>query len=250
MFMLKKMAFIVTMLLINNIATNAQFKKGDKIAGVSIASAFYNNESTALSTSISSTTTTNNNFGISVNPSIGWFINGNVAIGIMPAIGYKKQKILGKTSSGNTFLKDETNQFNTGIGGFARYYFNGKNNIARFFGQYDLSLGISGSKTEGFQYETLGTYVDRYNQKSSGDFFTSNGLMLGVSRFFTNHVSLDIYIGYKFSYTKSNPKGTSLRDFSDPNIADQTQMIDYDQKFTGHNVVAGVGFQVFIPKKE
>jgi hypothetical protein len=250
MFMLKKLSFIVTMILINDIAINAQFKKGDKIAGVSIASAFYNNGSTALSTSISSTTTTNNNFGISVNPSIGWFINENIAIGIMPTIGYKKQKLIGKTSTSNTFLKDKTNQFNMGIGGFARYYFNGKSNTTRFFGQYDLSLGLSGSKTEGFQYETLGVYVDRYNQKSSGDFFANNGLTLGVSRFFADHVSLDFYIGYKFSYTKSNPKGTSLRDFSDPNIADQTQMINYDQKFTGHNVVAGVGFQLFIPKKK
>ncbi len=246
---MQKTAFIAIGLLMS-IAINAQFQKGDKMAGVSIGTVFFNHGSTDISTSISTSTTSNDNFGISLDPSIGWFINNNVAIGIMPTAGYNKQKILGKSSSGSTYLKDETSQFNFGVGGFARYYFNGNNNLMRFFGQYDLSFGLNGSKNNGYQYETYGVYVDRYNQKSSGDFFAKTGLMFGVSKFLANHLSLDFYAGYKFSYINSNPKGTFFRDYSDPGTGDITQTINYDQKFTGHNVVLGVGLQVFLSKKK
>ena len=92
-------------------------------------------------------------------------------------------------------------------------------------------------------------YVDRYNRKASGDFFAKTGLSLGISKFLTNHTSLDLYIGYNFSYTKSNPSGTTFRDYADPNTADETQKINYDQKFTGHNFILGVGFQVFLERK-
>jgi hypothetical protein len=248
-FMLRKMAFVVPVLLICT-TINAQFKKGDKMLGVSVGSVFFNSGKTDLITSISTSTNSNDNFGISLDPSIGWFINDNIAIGIMPTIGYNKQKLLGKTSAGSTYLRDESSQFNFGIGGFTRYYFSSNNRRMHFFGQYDLSLGLSGSKSEGFQYETLGVYVDRYNRKSSGDFVANTGLTTGISKFLTKNTSLDFYISYKFSYIKSNPTGTSLRDFSDPGTPDQTQTINYDQKFTGHNVVLGVGFQIFLAKNK
>jgi len=131
-----------------------------------------------------------------------------------------------------------------------RYYFSGNTTMTRFFGQYDLSLGLSGSKSEGFQYETLGIYVDRYNRKSSGDFMANTGLTFGLSKFLTKHTSLDFYLGYTFSYINSNPTGTSFRDYSDPGTGDVTQKIDYEQKFTGHGIVLGVGFQIFLEKNK
>jgi hypothetical protein len=247
--MLRKMAFVIPALFIY-ITTNAQFQKGDKMAGASVGSVFFNNGSADVSTSSVNSTNSNDNFGITLNPSIGWFINDNVALGIMPDIGYKKQKQLGKSSSGSTYLKDESNQFNIGVGGFARYYFKGTSMKTRFFGQYDLSLGINSNKSEGFQYETYGVYVDRYNNKSSGNFFANTGLSFGISKFLSHHTALDFYIGYEFSYIKSNPTGTFFRDYSDPSTGDVTANINYDQKFTGHNVVLGVGLQVFLEKKK
>lgn len=218
--------------------------------GASVGSAFFNSGATDFSNPIGSSTTSNDNFGISLSPSIGWFMTGNIVIGIMPVIGYNKQKQLGKSSAGSTYLKDVTNQFNFGIGGFARYYFSGNSTMTRFFGQYNLSLGLGGSKSEGFEYERLGVYVDRYNRKSSGDFFTNTGLAFGVSKFLTTHTSLDFYLGYNFSYTSGNPTGSTFRDYSDPGTGDVTEKIDYDQKFTGHNIVLGVGFQVFLEKNK
>ncbi len=240
---------IAVLALLANTKINAQFKKGDKMLGASVGTIFFNNGNTDVSTSILTSTTSSDNFGISFNPSLGWFIDDNIAVGLIPAIAFNKQKTLGK-SGGNTFLKDETSRFNVTVGGFARYYFNGENPKTMFFGQYDLSAGLGGSKTEGFQYETNGVYVDRYTQKSSGDFLVNTGLSLGVSKFLAAKTALDFYIGYKFSYIKSNPKGTFFRDYLDPNTGDVTQKPDYDQKFTGHNLVLGVGFQIFLDKKK
>lgn len=247
--MLRKLVFLVPMLFVNFIVY-AQFKRGDKMLGASVGTIFFNNNSTDFSTSVSTSTTSNDNFGINFNPSMGKFINENFAVGFMPDIGFSKQKQLGKSSAGSTYLKDETTLYNVGIGGFARYYFDGKNDKTRFFGQYNLSLGIGGSKTSGFQYETLGIYVDRYDRKSSGDFIAKTGVNLGISKFLSNHTALDFYIGYNFSYIKSNPSGTTVRDYTNPGTADETQKINYDQKFTGNNVVLGIGFQVFLEKKK
>lgn len=220
------------------------------MAGASIGTIFFNHTSTDISTTISLSTTSNDNFAISFHPSLGWFINDNIAIGVMPDIGFNKQKILGKSPSGTTFLKEESNTFNAGIGGFARYYLDGSNPKMRLFGQFDIAAGLGGNKDEGFQYETYGVYVDRYNYKSSGDLFLNTGLSLGLAKFVSARTSFDFFIGYKFSYNKRNPKGNFLRDYTDPGIGDITSKPDYDQKTTGHGVMIGIGFQVFLEKKK
>jgi hypothetical protein len=247
-FMLRKLSVVVIGLLITA-AINAQFRRGDKMVGASIGTVFFNHSNTDLSTSLLVSSTSNDNYGINFNPSLGWFVSDNIAIGIMPTVGYSKQKILGKTPTGNTFIKDESNRFNVGIGGFARYYLPGENTKARFFGQYDLSVSLGGSKRDGFEYERNGIYVDRYDYKSSGDFFANTGISLGVSKFLSNKTALDIYFGYKLSYIKSNTTGNFSRDYTNPATADETERPDYVQKLTGHNLTLGVGFQIFLDKK-
>lgn len=217
--------------------------------GFSIASAFFNNASIERSNNLTSSTIENDNFGISINPSIGWFISDNIALGVSPVISFSKQKQVGNGANGNTFLKDELNQYSFALGGFARYYFKGESTF-RFFGQYNLSAGITGGKNEGYEYESIGTYVDRYDNKFSGGIAINTGVNFGASKFLNNHIALDIYLGYNFSYSKTNPKGTALRDYSDPSTPDQTQNINYDQKITGHNFQLGAGLQVFLDRKK
>src|SRR5688572_18312614 len=198
--MQRKLIFLITLLLLTGIAVNAQLKKGNRMAGASVGSIFYNGGTSELSNSITTTSTSTNNFGLSIIPSYGWFISDNTVIGIAPMIDFRKNETVGKASNGNTFLKDEFNQYSVGLGGFARNYFRGSNNgPLHFFGQYNLGFGIGGNKNEGFEYETLGVYVDRYNLKSSGNFFVNTGVTLGASKFLNSHTSLDFYLGYTFS---------------------------------------------------
>jgi hypothetical protein len=233
-----------------SVIIHAQFKKGDKMAGASIGTVFFNSSTIDLSYPVGTSSTTNNNFGISLSPSLGWFISDNIVVGAAPVINYTKEKQLGKSSSnGNTYLKNDAHQYGFELGGFARYYLKGTG-TSRFFGQYNLAAGINGSKNEGFQYDTYGVYVDRYNQNSSGDFAVNTGLTVGLSKFLANHNALDFYIGYTFSYVKSNPKGTTIRDYTDAGTPDINQSINYTQKFTGHNVVLGLGYQLFFSRKK
>src|SRR5829696_7465790 len=105
-----------------SLSSTAQTKKGNKMIGASVGTIFFNSGTTDLSTVLASTSTTDNNFGVSINPSIGWFNSDNLVLGISPVIGFRTLKKVGNASNGNTFLKDETNEYNFGIGGFARYY--------------------------------------------------------------------------------------------------------------------------------
>jgi hypothetical protein len=228
----------------------AQPQKGKTIVGAAIGSAFFNKNNTELSNTLGSSSTTKDSYEITLNPMVGWFINDKVAAGFSPLFGYAKEKRLGKASNNNTFLKDETSNFNFGVGGFARMYFNGKSDIYRFFGQYNLLAGINSNKSDGFEYERLGIYVDRYNYKSSGNFFVNTGINLGVSKFLSSNTALDFFIGYKYSYTKSNPKGTTTRDYTNPATPDENSTVNYDQNISENGFSLGVGFQVFLDKKK
>ncbi|HET6995368.1 MAG TPA: hypothetical protein VFI06_10330 [Chitinophagaceae bacterium] len=247
--MMRKLATVIPVLLMT-LAINAQFKKGDKMVGASVGTMFFNHGNTNISTNVTVSNTSNDNFGISFNPSLGWFLNEKTAVGITPLISYSKQKVLGKSVDGKTFLKDESSRYSFGIGGFARYYLPGSTDKMRFFGQYDLWAGLGGSKSDGFEYEPAGVYVDRYDQKSSGDLSVNTGLSLGLSKFLSARTALDFSIGYKFSYTKSHPSGNFVRDYLDPNAGDETKKPDYDQAFTNHGFVFGIGFQVFLDRKK
>src|SRR5262245_52256496 len=146
--MLKKVGFLALSTVLTTLVF-AQPKKGDKMVGATVGSIFFNNGSSDLTSTVGRSTTSSDKFGITLTPSYGWFISDNTAIGIAPTIGYNKQKTVGKSATGSTYLKDETSVFNFSIGGFARYYFKGSNTM-RFFGQYNVAAGLSGSKTEGF----------------------------------------------------------------------------------------------------
>ena len=228
----------------------AQLKKGNKITGLSIGSVFTNNGKTDYSSATSSYSISNDNFGVSIAPSLGWFTSDNLAVGVMPVIGFTSSKLLGKSGSGNTFSKDETTGYHFGIGGFARYYFPGTAKMMRFFGQYNLGVGLAGSQSEGFEYDQLGTYVDRFDVKSSGDLFANTGIVLGLAKFLNAHTSLDFYIGYTYSYTKANVTGASNRDYANPLTPDEQREINEDRKTTNHGLVLGLGFQVFLENKK
>mgnify|MGYP001000902485 CR=1 FL=1 len=246
--MRERLILIVTCLLTAGFV-NAQFKKGDKMVGASLASLFYDNSATDYSNTLGSSTTSTDRFGVHFAPAVGWFVSSDLVVGFTPVISFSKQKQLGKSASGSTYLKDDSHDFGIQFGGFSRYYFPGKATNTRLFGQYNLSMGIGTNATKGFEYETLGLYVDRYDRSSSGDFLVNTGAQLGVSRFIGTHAAIDFFLGYQFSFSRSNPSGTSVRDYADPATSDITTNIDYQQKVTAHHLLLGVAFQWFLPKK-
>src|SRR6266496_4610442 len=103
---MKQRIFSFTVLLLfTNAITNAQLKKGMRMVGASVGSAFFNSSQSDYSYPAPTTgyTSNSNNFGISVNPSMGWFVSDNTAIGALLNVGYTHQKTFAKAANGNVF---------------------------------------------------------------------------------------------------------------------------------------------------
>ncbi len=192
-------------------ALNAQFAKGDKMVGATIASIFFNSGNTDISTaSIGSATSKITNYGVSLTPQLGWFISDKTAVGATLNLNPNGQKTTYQ-ASGKTYQSDKSNGFNIGIGGFVRNYFS-NNNTWMPFGQFGLNGGISNLKTDGFYYYQGGVpyYKYTYSGNSSGGVFINSALDLGLTKMLGDNAGLDIFIGYNFSYNKTTFKRTTL----------------------------------------
>ncbi len=249
--MQRKIALFVTSLILMLTAAEAQFKKGMRMEGTAIGSSFFNSGKTDYSYPAPTTGYTSNNtaLGIAINPMMGWFVSDNTVVGALLNLAFYHQKTFDE-ASGTTFNKNTSNIFNIGIGGFARNYFKSSGNMIPF-GQFNLNFGIGSSNNSGFKYVTSTSpiYKDTYDGKSSGDFYANTGLAIGATKMLNSHTGLDFFAGYTFSYAKSTFKTTTLRDLDNNGTIDQTLISEPTQKFTNHGFTLGVGFQIFLDKK-
>lgn len=231
------------------IAAHAQFKKGNRMFGSSIGSVFYNSGSSDISDPAIATgaSSKNTSYGLSIIPSIGWFISDNTAIGVTLNVNPSGSKTsYTAESNGNTYQQDKLNGFNFGIGGFARNYFSSSSSFMPF-GQVGLNMGMSTQTSSGFFYGGSGAsaYKTAYTGKSSGGFFSNASLALGMTKLLNPNTGLDFYAGYSFSYTKNTYKTTTTRDDGNNGSIDQTGISNPTTKFTNHGFTLGAGFQIF-----
>ncbi|MBK6936395.1 MAG: hypothetical protein IPH18_05575 [Chitinophagaceae bacterium] len=67
--------YLLPILILANITANAQFKKGDKMAGASVAAIVFNSGSSDISVAnIGDNKSKNTNYSINISPSLGWFV--------------------------------------------------------------------------------------------------------------------------------------------------------------------------------
>ena len=234
-------------LILTGISATAQFTKGDKMAGASVASIFFNSGNADITVaSIGNNISKVTNYGISITPSIGWFISEKTAVGATLNLNPNGQKTTYE-QNGSTYQSDKSNGFNIGLGGFVRNYFSDKSSLLPF-GQFSLNGGVSNLKTEGFFYGGSGAsaYKQTYSGNSSGGFFANASFSAGLTKMMGENAGLDFYIGYNFSYNKNTFKRTTLRDDGNDGTIDSRGENETTTKFTNHGFVLGVGFQVFL----
>lgn len=221
------------------------------MVGASVGNLFFNSGSGDQKvTNVGSLTYSTSNFGLSIGPSIGWFISDKTVIGASLNINPNSQKTSYK-SSGTTFQRDESKGFNIGLGGFARNYFSGSGSFMPY-GQIGLNAGINTTSTNGFFYGGSGSsvYKETYEGKSSGGFFLNSAINLGLTKMVGEMTGLDIYIGYNFSYNKNTFKTTRLHDDGNNGSIETRGENETATNFTNHGFVIGVGFQVFLKGKK
>jgi len=250
-FMRTTKGILMATILMAAITADAQFKKGDKMAGMSVGSVFFNSGSSDVTfpqiRGYSSKTT---GYGLRIEPSFGWFISEKTVIGGSLNINPSGQKVRYE-DLGTTFQEDKQTNFNIGVGGFIRNYF-GSSGSFMPFGQFGFNAGINSATANGFKYYT-GTpnYKISYDGKSSGGFFANAILQLGLTKMVTEYTGLDIYLGYNYSYNKNTFKTTTLRDDAPYDGTPETRSENEPTtKFTNHGLIIGVGFQVFLPGKK
>jgi hypothetical protein len=208
--------FFLIMAMIFSIGSNAQFLKGTRIVGVSAGSAFFNaGNSDQTVTSIGDVAIKVTGYGISLTPTMGWFLSEN-----------------------------------TGLGAFVRNYFS-KSGAFLPFGQFGFNTGIISRKTDGFFYGGSGgsSYKDTYDGKSSGGFFADIAFLLGVTKMLGKNTGLDLQLGYNFYYTKNTVKLVTLHDDGIDGSIDETRPKETVSKFTNNRFIIGLGFQVFLDAK-
>jgi hypothetical protein len=221
------------------------------MAGASVGNAFFStgnsDQSVAL---IGSTTASVTGYGVSITPSLGWFISENTAAGFLFNLNPSGQKI-SYEESGSTFQKDNAHYFNVGIGGFVRNYFGSSGSLLPF-GQFNLDGGISNVKKDGVFYGGSGpaVYKQTYDSKSTGGMFVDASFVAGVTKMVGKYTGLDLYIGYNFSYNKSTMNTTTLRDNQIDGTIDETGKNETTTKFTNNKFMLGLGFQVFLEKRK
>ncbi len=237
-------------ILFSGIAVKAQFSKGDKMAGATIGSISAGRGSQeATVAQVGSTTGTVKSFELNFNPTYGWFVSEKTAAGFSLILNPASQKVSFE-ENGSTFQKDNVSTFNIGIGGFARNYFSAEGNFLPF-GEFSFNAGINNRNTDGFFYGGNGpsAYKRTYDGKSSGGFFTNANFMAGVTRKVGEYTGLDIFLGYRFSYSKATMKTTTITDVGNNGSPDETAINETTTKFTNHGFMIGVGLQVFLKGK-
>src|SRR4051812_40005133 len=98
-------SFVLILFIIPAIA-NAQFTKGDKMVGASIASVVFNSGTADITvTGIGSNVSRITSYNVNIIPNIGWFLSDNMAAGIALNINPTGNKTTYE-ENGTTFQKD------------------------------------------------------------------------------------------------------------------------------------------------
>jgi hypothetical protein len=248
---LKFAGFFVSFLLMATLS-NAQFKKGMRMAGTTLGTIFYNSGTAEVSFPAPTTgfTSRTTSWGVNLSPSLGWFLNEHTVAGAAISINPSGSKNT-REASGSTYLKNKVGTFNVGAGGFVRNYF-GTSAFLPFV-HAGINLGISNQNIEGFSYGTdaLGVpFKQTYDGKSSGGFFANATIGLGLTKLLTPNTGLDISAGYSYSYNKNVLKTTYNTDINNDGSIDETSPSEQTTKFTNHGFMINVGFQVFLEKRK
>jgi len=246
-----KISLFSLFFIVNSIAINAQFAKGDKMVGSNVASVVFNSGTTDITTaSIGSGSSKITNYNISISPQLGWFLSDKTVVGVSLNINPNGRKTI-YMENGNTYQSDKNTAFNIGFGGFVRNYFSGKSAWMPFV-HFGLNGGISNLKTDGFFYYKSGVpyYKYTYSGNSNGGVFLNSALDLGITKMLGENAGLDLFIGYNFSYDKNTFKRTTLFYLTSTDNNPSTGTNETTNKFTNHGFALGLGFQVFLKGKK
>lgn len=228
------------------LGASSQFTKGTWVPGFSAASVFFDAGTTEYSAAppTNGYKSTTNSLGVQLTPSIGYFVSEKTMLGARLLANFQYDKYIDAVNN-ITFRKKEDRVGRYGLGIFARHYFSASGKFLPW-GQVNVDAGIGNTHSEGFNYTS--TYRESYVGKSSGNFFASGGVNLGLTRMLSGNVGLDISAGYLFTSEKTQTRTDTDRDVDMDGSIDEQLVSDITAKTRKHGLVIAVGVSVFLRK--
>lgn len=221
----------------------AQFKKGDRFAGVNYLILLADNITTDVSfpAPTEGYTIKEQNMSNTVTPQVGFFISPRTAIGFGISSTQLSTNARYKAANGNTFREDDDDRSDIGLTVFARSYLKSVSPQGfQFFGQINLGAGYSWRNIDGFSFGS--NYKETYEGKSSGGFYFLPSLGIGLTRMLNSHVGIEGLVGFQYRHSKYGMKTTALRDDNIDGTIDITSISEPSFKQKKYSLNLGVGF--------
>jgi hypothetical protein len=231
-----KKALMTGVLLLAIFAVQAQNKKGNWLAGVSIGSGGYTSSENEYSYSNSPILYTGDSkyFSIGISPEFGYYFTDRLVVGASIGLSYNNSESNSANSATVVTSSSESNSFYFSAGPFARLYVGKMNNKGMPYVQLNTGLAFYPSDN-GEAYNSTDTYHYTYKTKN---YFTWNaGPRIGYEHFFNESVGLHYYIGYSYSKSKYRYDYDFTQGGTD---------YSYDYETDSHNVNFGVGLQIHL----
>ncbi|HEX2630886.1 MAG TPA: hypothetical protein VHM26_17845 [Chitinophagaceae bacterium] len=236
-----------------SLIVSAQFKKGTMFTGANIASGIFESSEKEVSfpAPTEGYTLKENNLDFTFAPYLAKFISNNTALGLGFNISVAHAGTTYEAANGNTFRKDEEDFSDAGLQVFLRRYFFLKGDQPQplsVYAQVGISGGHSSLSTEGFVYGS--DYKDSYKGKSSGGFFITPGIGVGINKRFRDRVAIELGFETQYRFSKYDIKTTTLRDELINGSIDQTFINEPTYKQKKQTIALNIGFIFFFSKRE
>lgn len=231
-----------------SLLASAQFKKGMWFTGGNIGTGLFSSDKQDVTfpPPTQGYELKENNFSITLTPFFGRFISDRTAIGAALSIGFNNKTTSFKGANGNTFRKDELNTNDDGLSIFARTYFSPGESPLNIYAQLSIGAGFSSIKSNGFMFGT--NYKETYDGKSSGGFYFTPGLGVGLSKRIGELTTFEFGMQTQYRFSKYDIRSTTLRDDNIDGTIDVTLISEpsYDQK--KQTLTFNAGFIFFFEK--
>lgn len=230
------------------IGVSAQFKKGTVMLGTTLGTTSYNSANANYSyDNGTSKTTTTHAYSLGVGPQAGIFLSNNLVLGTSVTFDLNHNtanSVLQETTGAGTGHATK-NTYTFNVGPYLRYYLapSGANNL--FFLDVNGGVGTGSGKTSDKVVTPSET------QNSTGDvkniFNWNAGGGIGLTHLFTRNIGMDVTLGYKYNYAKSD----NINDKSvlkTPSETTNTTTNNYHLFDKTNGVALGLGFHWFLFK--
>jgi hypothetical protein len=226
---------------------SAQFKPGTLMVGSTLGSTTYTSGNSDYNYDNGNTRSISNKaYSLTAGPQLGVFISPNLVIGgtISATVTDNRSNTSTVTSGVQGTSESHSTNYTVGFGPFMRVYFANQPANNLFYMQIHGSLATGSGTSNGdgaspaSTYHSTGSVTNILNWNAGGS--------LGITHFFSEHVGMDIAVGYLYSRSQSdNANSTQTVNSNTGNTTTSTNNYKLTNPANGINFTLGFHWFLF-----